>query len=47
MRDIIKGQPTNRAFHTLLWWFGFRPEPIFDNAPAASENDANFKSGQK
>jgi hypothetical protein len=29
-----------RAFH------GFRLEPIFITAPAASKNDAQFKSGQ-
>ncbi len=29
-----------------LWWFGFRLEPIFMIAPAASKNDAWFKKGQ-
>jgi len=27
-------------------WFGFWLEPIFNTAPAASSNDAWFKSGQ-
>jgi len=28
------------------WWFGFRLGQIFNTAPAASKNDAWFKSGQ-
>jgi len=28
------------------WWFGFRLEPIFNTAPAASKNKASFKRGQ-
>ncbi len=28
------------------WLFGFRLEPIFNTSPAASKNDAGFKSGQ-
>jgi hypothetical protein len=27
-------------------WFGFRLEPIFNTAQAASKNTAQFKSGQ-
>jgi hypothetical protein len=27
-------------------WFNFKLEPIFDTAPAASKNEARFKSGQ-
>ncbi len=30
----------------LLWWFDFRLKPIYTTAPAASKNDAQFKSGQ-
>ena len=30
----------------LFWWLGFRLEPMFDTASAASKNDACFKSGQ-
>jgi len=29
-----------------LWWFGFRFEPIFTTAPAASKNSAQFESGK-
>jgi hypothetical protein len=28
------------------WWFDFKLEPIFDTAPAASKNEACFKSCQ-
>jgi len=39
-----------RAFHRLgqakVFDGGFRLEPIFNTAPAASKNDAQFKSGQ-
>jgi len=28
------------------WWLGFRLQPIFSTAPAASKNDAQFKTGQ-
>ncbi len=34
-------------FARLVWWFDFRPEPIYTSAPVASKNDAWFKSGQK
>ena len=27
------------------WWFGLRLESIFTTVPAASKNDAHFKSG--
>ena len=31
----------------LIWWFGFRREPIFTSAPSAPKNIIHFKSGQK
>jgi len=34
------------ASYISLWLFGFRLEPIFTTAPAASENPIQFKRGQ-
>jgi hypothetical protein len=34
------------ARYIYLWWFGFRLKPIFITAPAASKNNAQFKSSQ-
>jgi len=31
------------GFWQAKWWFGFRLEPIFTTAPAASKNNAQFK----
>jgi len=28
------------------WWFNFRLKPIYDTAPTASKNTAQFKRGQ-
>ncbi len=33
------------ASKIFRWWFGFRLEPIFNTAPAASKNTAWLKSG--
>jgi len=30
----------------LLTWFDFRLKPIYETAPAISNNNARFKSGQ-
>ena len=45
--DQIQIQSVSRIWANLIsqWWFGFRFEPFFNNAPAASKNDAQFKSG--
>jgi len=34
------------ASYIFQLWFGFKLKPIFNTAPAASKNTAQFKSGQ-
>ena len=30
---------------TCFWWLGFKLQPILTTGPAASKNEARFKSG--
>ena len=45
-----KSYSVNKGFRqllTLIWWFEFRLEPIFNTSSFASKNSTLFKSGQK
>jgi hypothetical protein len=41
-------QSVSQIWASLIsqWWFSFRLKPIFNTAPAACKNTAQFKSGQ-